>query len=441
MRIHDLHTAGAIVIQNGFPCGNWNDVGDGIPQLRPFNVTDGGRIDWSAIKYIETDQKLNSYLLRRDDVIFNNTNSEDLVGKTALWDRSDRAVLSNHMTIVRVIDQSAADAAFIAFFLLFKWYAGHFKMVCRRHVNQASVSRERLCDTEFPPFGVAEQRQIAAVLSAVQRAVERQERLIALTAELKKALMHKLFTEGTRGERRKPTEIGAVPESWVVVPLGELCKRPRGKIQTGPFGSILHKSEYQDSGTPILNPIHLVDNRVDHSDVPRIGNEAATRLHRYLLERGDLLFARRGDIGRHAIVTDAETGWFCGTGCFIVRVSDPCVDPEFLNAFVSKAEVVEWLRSHAAGVIMPNLSNRVLDRMPVCFPSRERQAAIVAVIRQLDEKSVNHAQSATALNSLFRTLLHQLMTARVRVGELDLAALGDPSGAPLNGGRGVIDWG
>ena len=71
----------------------------------------------------------------------------------------------------------------------------------------------------LPPL--AEQRKIAAVLSAVQRAIERQERLIALTAELKKALMHKLFTEGTRGEPLKQTEIGPVPESWEVEPLGE----------------------------------------------------------------------------------------------------------------------------------------------------------------------------------------------------------------------------
>ncbi len=80
----------------------------------------------------------------------------------------------------------------------------------------------------MPLLDLAEQRQIAAVLSAVQRAVERQERLIALTAELKKALMHRLFTEGTRGEPLKQTEIGPVPESWEVVPLGSLAKIGNG---------------------------------------------------------------------------------------------------------------------------------------------------------------------------------------------------------------------
>ena len=67
-------------------------------------------------------------------------------------------------------------------------------------------------DVPVPPL--AEQRKIAAVLGLVQRAIEQQERLIALTTELKKALLHKLFTEGLRGEPQKQTEIGPVPESW-----------------------------------------------------------------------------------------------------------------------------------------------------------------------------------------------------------------------------------
>ena len=75
----------------------------------------------------------------------------------------------------------------------------------------------------------AEQRKIAAVLGLVQRAIEQQERLIALTTELKKALLHKLFTEGLRGEPQKQTEIGPVPESWEYRSLGT-CLRSRKRI-------------------------------------------------------------------------------------------------------------------------------------------------------------------------------------------------------------------
>ena len=184
MKLGDLCAKKAVTIQNGFPCGEWNGEARGLLQIRPFNVSDFGQIDLTICKHIETERNIEPYALQINDVIFNNTNSEELVGKTALWVSTNKAVLSNHMTIVRVADRAAADARFIAFYLLYMWYHGYFRMVCRRHVNQASVSRERLCETPLPDFDVDRQRRIAGVLTAVQHAVEQKGRVIALTGKL-----------------------------------------------------------------------------------------------------------------------------------------------------------------------------------------------------------------------------------------------------------------
>jgi type I restriction enzyme S subunit len=138
---------------------------------------------------------------------------------------------------------------FLHFLLTHLRELGIMLALAGRAVGQSSINQGRLKALHIPFPELVEQQQIAAVLSAVQRAIERQERLIALTTELKKALMHKLFTDGTRGEPLKQTEIGPVPKTWTVTTLGELCKKPHGRIQTGPFGSILHKNEYQEVGT------------------------------------------------------------------------------------------------------------------------------------------------------------------------------------------------
>jgi hypothetical protein len=239
---------GSLVIQNGFACGDWNDAGKGVLQLRPFNISTRGTIDLTATKFAETNRDLTPYMLRPRDVIFNNTNSEELVGKLALWTRSERAVLSNHMTILRVAREDRLSPEFLAFYLLKRWFDRYFHSICRRHVNQASVSIERVCETDFPPFTVVEQRKIAGVLSLVQRAIDQQERLLALTAELRKALLEQLFAHGLRHEPQKQTELGPIPESWELRSIDELKLDYRGRIAEG--GMMILRSRCHHCGEP-----------------------------------------------------------------------------------------------------------------------------------------------------------------------------------------------
>jgi type I restriction enzyme S subunit len=261
------------------------------------------------------------------------------------------------------------------------------------------------------------------VLELVQRALEQQERLIALTTELKKALLHQLFTQGLCGEPPKQTEIGPVPESWEATTLGELACKPQGVLQTGPFGSQLHKHDYLAEGIGVVNPTHLWGNRINHEDVPRVSPGTAARLERHRLEAGDILFARRGEIGRHGMVTDGEEGWLCGTGCFLARVRQKHIDNRFLSYLFSTPGAIGWLNSHAAGAIMPNLNNTVLRSMRVFFPNLTVQAEIADCLDATEQKMSIHQRKHAALSALFRTLLHQLMTAQIRVNGLELSSL------------------
>jgi len=271
-----------------------------------------------------------------------------------------------------------------------------------------------------PPL--PEQKKIAQILSTVQRAIEAQESIIQTTSQLKKALMHKLFTEGLRGEKQKETEIGLVPESWTPITLGQLCEKPEGVLQTGPFGSQLHKHEYQEEGIAVVNPTHLAGNRINHENVPRVSEQVAQRLSKHRLRKFDILFARRGEIGRQGLVTEAEETWVCGTGCFLVRARNPLVDNRFLALYFATDRLVKWLYSHAAGAIMPNLNNAVMQRLPVFYPDLETQITIIETFTMIDQKLSAAVRRQTALKDLFRTLLHELMTAKTRVHTLDFTA-------------------
>jgi len=185
-------------MRNGFPCGNNNEQGIGVPQLRPMNVDEFCDIDLSHVKYIETRRDLSSYWLCKDDVIFNNTNSRTLVGKTAVWsNKSKEYVLSNHMTFLRLRDRNTLDPHFLSFRIHFLWLSGYFEQMRMQHVNQASISLKRLRAIKIPLPSMTEQRSIVRLLTGVQAAKQNRRRQIKLEQERKDALMDSLFTNGT----------------------------------------------------------------------------------------------------------------------------------------------------------------------------------------------------------------------------------------------------
>src|SRR5579885_693443 len=111
--------------------------------------------------------------------------------------------------------------------------------------------------------------------------------------------------------------------------LGEVCDQVGGIIQTGPFGSQLHQSDYVSQGVPVVMPKDIIDGRVSDKEIARISEEDANRLSRHRLQSGDIVYGRRGDIGRQALITERESGWLCGTGCLRISLGNTVIDPVF----------------------------------------------------------------------------------------------------------------
>jgi type I restriction enzyme S subunit len=158
-----------------------------------------------------------------------------------------------------------------------------------------------------------------------------------------------------------------------------------------------------------------------------VAKDTADRLDRHKLGVGDILFGRRGEIGRHGLVGNNERGWLCGTGCFLVRIRDARVDNAFASRLFSTEGVVSWLASNAAGSIMPSLNNVVLAKLPVAFPALDEQREIVRILDATDRKINLHKRKRVVLEALFRALLYKLMTGELRASDLDLSALQAPT--------------
>ena len=267
-----------------------------------------------------------------------------------------------------------------------------------------------------PP--IPEQRAIARALHAVQGAREARLREMALEKERKAALMEHLFTHGTRGEATKMTEIGEMPESWDVVELSNLCIERQGFIQTGPFGSQLHSSDYRKCGIPVVNPTHLGYNTINEEHLPFIDKKDADRLSKHYLIKGDILISRRGDFKRYSYITDHQSGWLCGTGCILIRVNNPNVDNYFLSVLMGHNLIQNYFDLNSVGSIMPNLNTKILLGLPIILPHIEEQRMIASVLRACDSKIAALDHEACLHDELFRAMLEELMSGRLPAGTL-----------------------
>lgn len=280
----------------------------------------------------------------------------------------------------------------------------------RGYNRHFTILKERM----VPRPEKTEQRKIARVLGLVQRAIEQQERLIAQTTELKKTLLQKLFTEGLRGESQKQTDIGPIPQSWEVVPLGSLAK-----IGNGSTPKRDNEGYWQDGTIPWLNSAKIHERFIVEAD-QFVTDLAVKECHLPRVKPGSLLVAITGQgktLGNSALVS-FET--CINQHLAYAQFTSPRVVPEFVLWFMQTR--YEHLRSisQAGGSTKGALTCGYLKTYLIPVPSLDEQQDISKVFAVLDQKEKVHQRKHVALTALFRTLLHQLMTAQIRVHQLDL---------------------
>ena len=150
-------------------------------------------------------------------------------------------------------------------------------------------------------------------------------------------------------------------------------------VSTGPFGSVLHKSDYVNDGVPLVNPTNIVGERIIPDPSKLIDEATKKRLSNYVLKEGDIVVGRRGEIGRCAVVGADESGWVCGTGSFFIRPM-PSTNSQFLAHLIRSDFYREKLEQASTGATMMNLSNSTLSGLVVAIPPLPEQQRIVTLL-------------------------------------------------------------
>jgi type I restriction enzyme S subunit len=189
--------------------------------------------------------------------------------------------------------------------------------------------------------------------------------------------------------------------------LGEICDAVGGIIKTGPFGAQLHESDYTDEGIPVVMPKDIIEGRVRVAGIARIGLQDVERLSQHKLEPGDIVYGRRGDIGRQALIGRREAGWLCGTGCLRISLGDKIVDPTFLHYYLRDPRVIRDISNQAVGATMPNLNTKILRGIEVRHPDLPTQRKIAGILSAYDDLIENNLRRIKILEEMAQSLYRE----------------------------------
>jgi type I restriction enzyme S subunit len=189
--------------------------------------------------------------------------------------------------------------------------------------------------------------------------------------------------------------------------LGDICDEGEGIIKTGPFGTQLHQSDYKNEGVPVIMPKNIKHGKVSVDDIARIGNQDVSRLSNHRLKKGDIIYGRRGDIGRRALIGDRENGWLCGTGCLRLNLGNLILDPVFLYYYLGQSQVISWIYNQAIGATMPNLNTDIIRSIPISYPPFPTQRKIAAILSAYDDLIENNTRGIKILEEMAQVLYHE----------------------------------
>ena len=267
---------------------------------------------------------------------------------------------------------------------------------------QPGLAVESIGNLRVPVPPLSEQQAIAAFLdqetACIDTVISKQQRLIELLQEKRQALISHVVTKGLNPDEPMKDSgvewIGQLPKSWVRTKLIHVTSR----IQTGPFGSQLHADEYIMSGVPVINPAHIQDGELTPDSSCSVSDDVRERLSQHKLKPGEIIFARRGEMGRCAVVPEQAENWLCGTGCLRLSLSPNLVLPKFAYFYLSTPAIKDYLELKSVGATLANLNTEILSNIPCVVPPLSEQRSIIAFLeRELIKIDVLIAKAQRAI--------------------------------------------
>ena len=310
-----------------------------------------------------------------------------LVGEDgAKWGTSDKTAyqihgkcwVNNHAHILKVNDD-VANTSFLEYYLVWKDLRPFITGAIVQKLTQAA-----LVSIPIPLLPLSIQSRIVSELDLLQAIIDKQKAQLAELNNLAQSIFYDMFGDPVENEK-----------GWEVKKLGDIAM-----VKIGPFGSLLHTSDYITGGTPLVNPIHMKNGQISSENSFTISDEKKKEMQPYLLKKGDVIFARRGEIGRCAIVSEKEDGYLCGTGSLFVRFTEP-IRELFVLYLIKSDSFIKDLVSKAKGATMLNINCKIVEDLQLTLPPLSLQQSFAKKVEAIERQKELINQSIREARALF----------------------------------------
>lgn len=231
-----------------------------------------------------------------------------------------------------------------------------------------------------------------------------------------------------------------IPDGWERKTIKELGSAALSTVQTGPFGAQLHAEDYVEEGVPLLLIRNLKDGRLDSDGMPRVSDEDASRLSRYQLASGDVVFSRVGRVGSCFLAEPCHTGWLISGQLLRVRLPDDVIHRPYLYRALTSKYAQDHIGGESVGTTRTSINTKILESLALLIPPREEQTQIAAVLSELDQ-AIEQTEALIAKQQHIKTgLMQDLLTKGIdEHGNIRSEAIHAFKDSPL--GRIPVEWG
>ena len=251
-------------------------------------------------------------------------------------------------------------------------------------VTIPSLRRTDLLKIQVPIPPLAEQERIVAELDLLQGIIDKQRAQLKELDTLAQSIFYDMFGDPVENEK-----------GWTKKMVKEIAQ-----VKIGPFGSLLHASDYITGGCPVINPIHMKDGKICPDTDFTVDSKKTEEMSSYTLKKDDIIFGRRGEIGRCALVSENDSGFICGTGSLFVRFTQPIVSRFAIEVFLSN-EMRKLLVDQAKGATMLNINCGIVEGLSVIQPPLPLQQSFATKIEAIERQKASINASIAETQKLF----------------------------------------